>query len=194
MNKLLLAGILALLPLSAANAVIITQDQSGTATSSGGFFWGQSFTTGAGTGWNNITFNLYDPQNNPLAGGTGFIFASQFAGTVANLASGSPLAISVSSGGGLYTFAPAFTLAAATQYFFYTDGSLTLRGNGNSYTGGNYFYSGNVNSGFSSSGGNDVNFQVNGTAVPEPATWAMLIAGFGLVGLAARRKPATTRA
>jgi hypothetical protein len=27
--------------------------------------------------------------------------------------------------------------------------------------------------------------------VPEPATWAMLIAGFGLVGAAARRSPAT---
>nr|WP_243453716.1 PEPxxWA-CTERM sorting domain-containing protein [Sandaracinobacteroides saxicola] len=28
----------------------------------------------------------------------------------------------------------------------------------------------------------------NGGAVPEPATWAMLIAGFGLVGIAARRR------
>jgi hypothetical protein len=30
-----------------------------------------------------------------------------------------------------------------------------------------------------------------GGAVPEPATWAMLIAGFGLVGLAARRRRRT---
>jgi hypothetical protein len=29
---------------------------------------------------------------------------------------------------------------------------------------------------------------IEGTAVPEPETWAMLIAGFGLVGLAARRR------
>ncbi len=29
---------------------------------------------------------------------------------------------------------------------------------------------------------------VGGGVVPEPATWAMLIAGFGLVGLAARRR------
>ncbi len=31
-----------------------------------------------------------------------------------------------------------------------------------------------------------------GGAVPEPATWAMLIGGFGLVGAAARRRRATT--
>jgi hypothetical protein len=29
------------------------------------------------------------------------------------------------------------------------------------------------------------------TGVPEPATWAMLIAGFGLVGFAARRRRET---
>ena len=32
------------------------------------------------------------------------------------------------------------------------------------------------------------------TAVPEPASWAMLIAGFGLVGAAARRRTAAVRA
>lgn len=30
-----------------------------------------------------------------------------------------------------------------------------------------------------------------GTAVPEPATWAMMVGGFGLMGFAARRKNAT---
>ena len=41
----------------------------------------------------------------------------------------------------------------------------------------------------------DLNFRVNGTtaiaAVPEPATWAMMIAGFGLVGGALRRRRVT---
>jgi hypothetical protein len=194
MNKVLLAGVLALLPLSAAGAVVITEDQSGFSTSGTGVYWGQSFTTGAGAGWNDISFNFYTPSNTPLAAGTGYIFASAYAGTVANLGSASPLAVSVSSAGGVYSFAPAFTLAGSTQYFFYSDAPMQLRGNGNSYGGGNYFYSFNPAGGYISSGGNDVNFQVNGTAVPEPATWAMLVAGFGLVGLAARRKPAKVHA
>ncbi|MFZ4382319.1 MAG: PEPxxWA-CTERM sorting domain-containing protein, partial [Sandarakinorhabdus sp.] len=32
------------------------------------------------------------------------------------------------------------------------------------------------------------------TAVPEPATWAMLIVGFGMVGFAARRRKAAVAA
>jgi hypothetical protein len=36
-------------------------------------------------------------------------------------------------------------------------------------------------------GGKDPNFDPDGT-VPEPATWAMLLSGFGMVGFAARRR------
>lgn len=35
-------------------------------------------------------------------------------------------------------------------------------------------------------------FTFGAGAVPEPATWAMLIAGFGMVGVAARRRKVTT--
>ena len=35
---------------------------------------------------------------------------------------------------------------------------------------------------------------VGGGVIPEPATWAMLIAGFGLVGMAARRRKAVATA
>ncbi|MFN7173606.1 MAG: PEPxxWA-CTERM sorting domain-containing protein [Thermaurantiacus tibetensis] len=34
----------------------------------------------------------------------------------------------------------------------------------------------------------DVSVRISGAVIPEPATWAMLIAGFGLVGVAARRR------
>ncbi len=37
-----------------------------------------------------------------------------------------------------------------------------------------------------------VNFSVTTTAVPEPASWALMVAGFGLVGVAARRRTART--
>lgn len=33
-----------------------------------------------------------------------------------------------------------------------------------------------------------------GSAVPEPATWAMMLAGFGMIGFAARRRSAVTTA
>jgi hypothetical protein len=45
--------------------------------------------------------------------------------------------------------------------------------------------------------GNDYvgNFRINAAtaAVPEPATWAMMIGGFGLAGFAARRRPQVAR-
>jgi hypothetical protein len=34
-------------------------------------------------------------------------------------------------------------------------------------------------------------FTLSSAPIPEPASWAMLIAGFGLVGVAARRRQAT---
>lgn len=37
-------------------------------------------------------------------------------------------------------------------------------------------------------GTNDGGFDPGGGTVPEPATWAMLISGFGMVGLASRRR------
>lgn len=39
----------------------------------------------------------------------------------------------------------------------------------------------------------DVEFRIN-SAVPEPATWAMMIIGFGGVGAALRRRPEGIRA
>ncbi len=42
--------------------------------------------------------------------------------------------------------------------------------------------------------GEDFTATVTGTfaAVPEPQSWAMLIAGFGLIGVAARRRRSST--
>jgi hypothetical protein len=38
------------------------------------------------------------------------------------------------------------------------------------------------------------NIRIITAAIPEPATWAMMIAGFGMVGFAARRRRVTTNA
>ena len=44
---------------------------------------------------------------------------------------------------------------------------------------------------FGSTGGNAFEFDNLSAAVPEPAAWGMMILGFGLVGGALRRRPAT---
>jgi hypothetical protein len=47
---------------------------------------------------------------------------------------------------------------------------------------------------FATDGVGQAVFSYNSAVVPEPANWAMLIAGFGLVGAAARRRRAITAA
>jgi hypothetical protein len=57
-------------------------------------------------------------------------------------------------------------------------------------SGWNGFYSGgvdNITYDFGAAGSGSFNFEV-AAGVPEPATWAMMIGGFGLIGAAARRR------
>jgi hypothetical protein len=64
----------------------------------------------------------------------------------------------------------------------YSHGSIVLSAGSHSITGV-------ATSSPTGSGGAFIQL-VNGGAVPEPATWAMMIAGFGLVGAMARRRSA----
>jgi len=47
--------------------------------------------------------------------------------------------------------------------------------------------------GFRFEGGNAGHFTLSYNAVPEPATWAMMLLGFGAIGFAARRRRQQTR-
>ena len=49
------------------------------------------------------------------------------------------------------------------------------------------------NSGFFNLGVDNVSINAVGGAVPEPATWAMMIAGFGIVGASMRRRKVAVR-
>jgi PEP-CTERM motif len=61
---------------------------------------------------------------------------------------------------------------------------------GDAYTGGRAFFAQPVYSNCAMTGNCDLNFRVTGNtpqgAIPEPATWAMLVSGFGLAGAALR--------
>ncbi len=173
-----------------ANAAVVVQDISGVTSSRFRFFWGQSFTTPVATTWNNISFSLYDQFYDPAAVGIGYIFASAYVGAPDGLATAGALAVSAPTNSSAYVFSPGFRLAPATQYFFYESSPILIRGGGTATIGGASVFSSAGNQAFTTTGGGNANFTVNGTtaAVPEPAAWFMLIAGFAATGIMARRR------
>jgi hypothetical protein len=97
-----------------------------------------------------------------LTSTNGVDFTQVFAGTLARSVDGSPIAAQSFAIGGVAQFVQIDILNNYAQGTIYE----------NDYA----------------SGLSEVRF--NGAAVPEPATWAMMIGGFGLVGGAMRRRPA----
>lgn len=179
------AGLLAADP---AAATVVAHELSGTQSSFPSLVWGESFMTPGGASFHDITINFYAASGGSLAAGTGYLFAAPYAATPAGLATAGALAASLSSAGGVWSFAPAFTLAPATRYYFFEDTPLpSLIGDAVSATGDGYFVAFNVDSNFASLGPNDINYSVNGfSSVPEPAAWGLMLAGLGLGGLTLR--------
>jgi hypothetical protein len=68
---------------------------------------------------------------------------------------------------------------------------------GDAYAGGQIYAAGDNLDGYcSTSGACDLNFRFSGTtptAVPEPASWAMMLGGFGMIGGAMRQRRRTVR-
>jgi hypothetical protein len=172
-----------------ANAASIVQDTSGNTSSRFQFYWGQSFTTPAGTGWNNVSFNFYDLTLTPYAAGVGYLFGAAYAGTPAQLATAGALAVSAPANGSTYDFAPAFRLLANKSYYFYADAPMRIRGGGVTNVGGTSVFTQYGTHVFAPAGGRNADFLISGTAlaVPEPASWTMLIMGFAVIGAARRR-------
>ncbi|MDO7841779.1 PEPxxWA-CTERM sorting domain-containing protein [Sphingomonas sp. CA1-15] len=78
----------------------------------------------------------------------------------------------------------------------YTDFSFLSSGSaGNPYAGGDVFFTTSSNLAFIANTSQDTAFSVSGiAAAPEPASWAMMIGGFGLVGGAMRQRKRTATA
>jgi hypothetical protein len=128
-------------------------------------FFGASHTAGAFTDVYNFTPSLGGTWVDSLITSIGFTPASDINFTLADL-NGSSLIIQNGLLDAAYTPAP-----------FQLSGPLTLTISGMS--GATASYSGSINV---------------TSAVPEPETYAMLLAGLGLVGFAARRRKAVTAA
>jgi PEP-CTERM motif len=87
-----------------------------------------------------------------------------------------------SSAGNLLMEVNVLSLFTANRYqsFFQADSTTT--------TTARYFSYGNGPTGLVGGGGLVTRFDLINGAVPEPASWALMIAGFGLVGSAMRRR------
>lgn len=196
MKKTIVGATVLLLVASASHASVVADNVAGNTAGMLGYY-GQSFTI-SGTGeFNNLAFNFFQASNSPLAAGTAFIFESAYTGKASDLSAASPglLARSTSISGNVYDFGSAFNVSGGQQYFLYTNALLsTIGAADDNYAGGNVFYTSDANSVFGKFTDSDANFRLTAApfaAVPEPATWAMFIGGFGLIGGVMRRRQKT---
>jgi hypothetical protein len=183
--------LLAVGSLSTAKADIVSSVTDGPLTSNGAFYWGETLVTTAGGQWDNLSFNFYTASGNPLAAGDIYLLSEQYLGTPSGLSSATPGYIAEgSASGGSYTFGSAVTVTGSTEYWVYTDTALQLTGDAN---GGEYYFTSSPNANFAGFPGNDINYTLTGTSVPEPTTPLLLAMMVGLVGLAFHRKFAASR-
>ena len=167
---------------AAAQAGVIVQNTLGGTPNTAGFYYGQSFTTAAGYGWDHIIFSFLNDTPAEFAIGTGYLFTQEYLGLPGGLPGGSGLLGAAVSSGGQYAFHPLVTLAGSAMYYFYTDSGA----GGGSFSGGAVAPGGSLY--FATSGiGNftlnevSTNYRVSADVapVPEPGTMAMFALGAG---------------
>ena len=179
------AGLLGLAAIPPAKAATVAANAQGNyLTEPGIFYMGQSFTVEGSGQFTNIELSFFSTPSSPEAPGTGADFLGSAAGV-----------------SGIYNFGASLQLTAGTKYFAYV-GSVNpvmLYGVATSYAGGEAYQADNSTGlKFNAISSADYRFGVIGvevqdvSAVPEPASWALLIIGFGMIGAATRRRVGTT--
>ncbi len=166
----------------------IFDQQTGTVTESfGAGYWlnpdngpaNAYITVDLGAVYNLTGVTLYNTHNGPYADrGTGDfqIFGSNSVAGGALVGGTSLLSATLTPEVSGDPTAQAFTLSGSYRFISFNPTSVSV--GGNPCCGANVY-------------GLD-ELKVFGTAVPEPATWALMIAGFGMTGFAMRRRSALT--
>ena len=167
---------------------------------------GQSFTTPSGGPWHDITFNFFSdvPALTPLASGNAFLLTQEYLGTPGGLSTATPGFLAESTGlmavngGDVWVFASNIVLNPNTQYWIYEDTPIFITGasNGGGPSQESYFtFSTGSYSPCTDCDGADPasNFELDGSAVPEPGTWLTGLSGLGIVALTAIRRRSGSR-
>jgi hypothetical protein len=135
---------------------------------------------------------------NELAGPFGSTYTSGFNQSVSLTAAGLAAGLSAGGAGSSWT-GGSFGHDVVTGGTCYVSGSVGCVFAGGTQGSGAYFVGGQTTTNFHSEGGeqllvNQLTMASGGTlaagAVPEPASWAMMVTGFGLLGGAMRRRNA----
>ncbi len=137
--------------------------------------YGNAFTTASGAFSDFLSFTIDAPSNlGSVASPTNLSFSLPFGGTI-NVFEISNLAYTITGPLGFTTTAPIAGNNVSASTFLNVAGvyTLNLTGNATGTSGGMYSVALNVE---------------NVAAVPEPETYALMLAGLGLVGFASRRK------
>lgn len=159
---------------------------------------GQEITTPSGGPWDDIVFNFYDGNGNPVALETIFLLSQPYSGTASALSSSTPGFVAEAVGGGLggvYTFASSVTLQPNTAYYFY-DSALSPSEEGNnanfSAIGTGFQGYGAANGGTSSSYTTRPfaqAFDLTGTSsVPEPSLSVLTLMALLALGFLGRKQ------
>lgn len=182
----LAASVLGLFAGTAANAfdITITVDQNGNGhfVNSAGFNSALAFAqltdTGPGGRANALTYNMLNPPG--LTAGDVFLTSTSCGGCVTDLIRFNP---DIGGGSLIFYSTNAATLAGIglPTANYATTISLGRTGTTTSYTP----VSGQA--GFVSGAGGPITYQFVTAAVPEPASWALMVAGFGMLGFATRK-------
>lgn len=173
-------------------------------TFTSGFKVAEDFNVATASSLTGATFYVLAPVQ--MTNLTYFIYAAGASGPGAQLATGSAQGLSSTATGGTYfglpeslvsfSFASAFAASAGTTYWLglasVSSDALYWESAANNATSLAY----QSNGGPYGMVGTQLAFTIVGSsataAVPEPATWGMLLAGFGAVGGALRRRQRVT--